>query len=73
MFLFLDFHIAHSVIEIRIRSLSESLLRSSLKVITADPLIRPKDMAGQFQSVVFLHMFVVVSGPGLSLPVVLTS
>ncbi len=30
-FLFLDFHIAHIVIEIRMCSLSESLLRSSSK------------------------------------------
>jgi len=60
---------AHNVIEIRIRSFSELPLRSSLKVIAADPLIRPKDMAGQF---LYIPPYVRRGFPGLPLPVVLT-
>ena len=53
VFLFLDYHIAHIVIDIRIRSLSESFVWSSSNVIAAVPLISPIDMSGQGLSVDF--------------------
>jgi len=40
VFLFLDFHMDHIVIETKIRSLSESLVRSSLKDRAAMPLVQ---------------------------------
>src|SRR5258708_16044632 len=52
---------AHIVIEIRIRSLSESLLWSFSKDIAATPVIRPREMLGQALVVVFLHMVIAVS------------
>ena len=61
VFLFLDFHIAHIVIDIRIRSLSESFVWSLSNVITAAPLIRPIDMSGQGLSVDFSQMILAVS------------
>jgi len=47
--LFLNFHMAHIVIETRMRSLSESLVRSSLKDRAVMPLIR---LAGHVLQVV---------------------
>jgi len=61
VFLFLDFHIAHIVIEIRIRSLSESLLESSLNVKAVAPLIRPIVTSRHALVVVFCQMSFVVS------------
>ena len=55
--LILDFHIAHVVIEIRIRILSESLFTSFLNVRAADPLIRPRVMGGHSLSVVLRQIF----------------
>jgi hypothetical protein len=43
-----DFHMAHIVIDISIRSLSESLLVSASSVSAAAPLISPSVMTGQF-------------------------
>jgi len=55
-FSFLDFHIDHTVIDIRIRSLSESLVKSSLKDNAEAPLTRPVVIAGHCLSVVFVQM-----------------
>ena len=61
VFLFLDFHIAHIVIDITIRSLSESFVWLFLNVIAAAPLISPINMSGQGLSVDFSQMFLAVS------------
>jgi len=60
-FPFLVFHIDHTVIDIRIRSLSESLVKSSLKDNAVAPLTRPVAIAGHCLSVVFLQMCFAVS------------
>ena len=57
VFLFLEFHIAHVVIEIRMRNLLESLLWSSSNEKVAAPLIWPSDTPGQFLVVAFCHEF----------------
>lgn len=59
--LIFDFHIAHMVIEIRTHNLSESLLKSPLKVRAADPLIGPRVMGSQSLLVDLYHIFSVVS------------
>jgi len=61
VFLFLNFHIAHIVIEIRIRSLSESLLELSSNVKAVAPLIRPIVTSGHALMVVFCQMSFTVS------------
>jgi len=60
--LFLDFYIAHIVIEIRMRALSESLFRSSSNDSAAIPFIRPVDMLGHVPEVVFRQMDLAVPG-----------
>ena len=57
--LFLDFHIAHAVIEIRKHSLSESFMWSFLNV-TVGALINPINMSGHSLSVdPYLHFVVI--------------
>jgi hypothetical protein len=58
--LFLDFHMAHIVIEIIMRSLSESLLRSFSKESAAAPLIKPVVMFGHSLDVVLPQIFLAV-------------
>jgi len=60
-FLFLVFQIAHVVIAIRIRSLSESVEKSFSNDIELEPLMSPREMFGQGLSVVLFHMRFVVS------------
>jgi len=60
-FSFLDFHIDHIVTDIRIRSLSESLVKSSLKDNALAPLTMPVVIAGHCLSVAFLQMYFAVS------------
>lgn len=64
-YLFLIFHIAHNVIVMKIRNLSESIVRkglpfSSVKVSAPIPRRRPIESPGHLLLVVWYHRFLVV-------------
>jgi len=59
--LFLDFHIDHTVMEIRVLSLLESLLRSFSNDSVGDHLIRPIESGGHGCGVHLRQIFLVVS------------